>query len=90
MTKIGFLSIVAVGGWLVLQDTADFSMGELIAFFIYANMLYMPISQLHGLNHLIAAGRASGERVFEVLDTQIEIDEPVEPKSLKTTDSGRF
>lgn len=82
VTKMGFLSIVALGGWLVLQDTADFSMGELIAFFILANMLYMPISQLHGLNHLIAAGRASGERVFEVLDTQIDVDEPTEPQTL--------
>ncbi len=82
VTKMGFLSIVGVGGYLVLQDTADFSMGELLAFFLYANMLYMPISQLHGLNHLIAAGRASGERVFEVLDTQVEVDEPASPKPL--------
>lgn len=82
VTKLGFLSIVGYGGYLVLQDTADFSMGELLAFFLYANMLYLPISQLHGLNHLIAAGRASGERVFEVLDTPIEVDEPVTPLAL--------
>lgn len=82
VTKMGFLSIVAAGGYLVLADTSGFTMGELIAFFILANMLYMPISQLHGLNHLIAAGRASGERVFEVLDTQVEVDEPENPQSL--------
>lgn len=82
VTKIGFLSIVGVGGYLVLQDQAGFTMGKLIGFFLYANMLYMPISQLHGLNHLIAAGRASGERVFEVLDTKIEVDEPANPKPL--------
>jgi len=82
VTKMGFLSIVGVGGWLVLQESSDFSMGELIAFFILANMLYMPISQLHGLNHLLAAGRASGERVFEILDTQVEVDEPTHPESL--------
>ncbi|HKK19385.1 MAG TPA: ABC transporter ATP-binding protein [Opitutales bacterium] len=82
VTKLGFLSIVGVGGYLVLQNTADFTMGKLIAFFILANMLYQPISQLHGLNHLIAAGRASGERVFEVLDAQVVVDEPVEPLPL--------
>lgn len=76
VTKLGFLSIVGVGGYLVLQNTADFTMGKLIAFFLLANMLYQPISQLHGLNHLIAAGRASGERVFEVLDALVEVDEP--------------
>lgn len=82
VTKLGFLSIVGVGGYLVLQETADFTMGKLIAFFLLANMLYQPISQLHGLNHLIAAGRASGERVFEVLDAQIEVDEAERPKPL--------
>ncbi|TVP77545.1 MAG: ABC transporter ATP-binding protein [Puniceicoccaceae bacterium] len=82
VTKLGFLSIVGVGGYLVLQNTADFTMGKLIAFFLLANMLYQPISQLHGLNHLIAAGRASGERVFEILDAQIEVAEPTHPKPL--------
>ncbi|MGC6455946.1 MAG: ABC transporter ATP-binding protein [Coraliomargaritaceae bacterium] len=82
LTKLGFLSIVGVGGYFVLQDTAGFTMGKLVGFFLYANMLYMPISQLHGLNHLLAAGRASGERVFEVLDTPVEIDEHPQPKQL--------
>ncbi|WP_233246081.1 ABC transporter ATP-binding protein [Coraliomargarita sinensis] len=82
VTKLGFLSIVGVGGYLVLQNTADFTMGKLIAFFILANMLYQPISQLHGLNHLIAAGRASGERVFEILDAEIAVDEPAQPEPL--------
>jgi ABC-type multidrug transport system fused ATPase/permease subunit len=81
-TKLGFLSIVGVGGYLVLQNTSDFSMGKLVAFFLYANMLYQPISQLHGLNHLIAAGRASGERVFEVLDAAVDVDEPAKPRPL--------
>ena len=35
--------------------------------------LYDPISRLHQLNQLVQAGRAAGERVFEILD------EPVEP-----------
>lgn len=82
VTKLGFLGIVGVGGYLVLQNTADFTMGKLIAFFLLANMLYQPISQLHGLNHLIAAGRASGERVFEILDAQIDVAEPLQPKPL--------
>ena len=82
VTKLGFLSIVGVGGYLVLQDSADFGMPQLLTFFLLANMLYQPIAQLHGLNHLIAAGRASGERVFEVLDTKVEVDEPEEPRPL--------
>lgn len=84
VTKLGFLSIVGLGGYFVLQGNADFSIGKLIAFFLYANMLYMPISQLHGLNHLIAAGRASGERVFEILDATVEVAEAANPKPMPT------
>lgn len=82
VTKLGFLSIVGVGGYLVLQESADFGMPQLLTFFLLANMLYQPISQLHGLNHLIAAGRASGERVFEVLDALVEVDEQADPVPL--------
>jgi ABC-type multidrug transport system fused ATPase/permease subunit len=82
VTKLGFLSIVGIGGYLVLLEGADFTMGKLVAFFLLSNMLYQPISQLHGLNHLIAAGRASGERVFEILDARVEVDEPEQPQAL--------
>lgn len=82
ITKLGFLSIVGVGGYLVLQGTEGFTVGKLIAFFLYANMLYMPLSLLHGLNHLVAAGRASGERVFEILDTPIDVPQSENPQPI--------
>lgn len=84
ITKLGFLSIVGLGGFLVLFDAdPNFSIGKLIAFFLLANMLYQPIAQLHGLNHLLAAGRASGERVFEILDAKIDVPESPNPITLK-------
>ncbi|MGK0176448.1 MAG: ABC-type multidrug transport system fused ATPase/permease subunit [Lentimonas sp.] len=82
VTKLGLLSIVGIGGYLMLNDSGDFSMGELLAFFLYANMLYLPVAQLHGLNHLISAGRASGERVFEILDAAVDVQEPTNPHPL--------
>jgi ABC-type multidrug transport system fused ATPase/permease subunit len=84
ITKLGFLSIVGIGGFLVLFDAdPNFSIGKLIAFFLLANMLYQPIAQLHGLNHLLAAGRASGERVFEILDAKIDVPEAQNPVEIK-------
>lgn len=80
VTKLGFLSIVGVGGYLVLQQSADFGMPQLLTFFLLANMLYQPIAQLHGINHLVAAGRASGERVFEILDAQVDVEEAENPQ----------
>jgi ATP-binding cassette subfamily B protein len=80
ITNLGFVAIVGVGGYLILQNDVAFGFEDLVAFLLYAFMLYGPISQLHGLNHLITAGRASGERVFEILDAQVEIEDPAEPK----------
>jgi ABC-type multidrug transport system fused ATPase/permease subunit len=40
--------------------------------------LYEPIGRLHSLNQLLQAGRAAGERVFEILDT------PAEPGRVET------
>ena len=54
-------------------------------------MLYQPIAQLHGLNHLLAAGRALGERVFEILDTPIDVADAQDAKDIQTRDlSIRF
>jgi ABC-type multidrug transport system fused ATPase/permease subunit len=49
-------------------------------FFQLGGMLYMPLSQLNGLNNLLATGKASSERVFEMLDYPVEIKNPDTPK----------
>lgn len=91
VTKLGFLSIIGIGGFMVFSGDQTLSIGTLIAFFLLANMLYQPIAQLHGLNHLLAAGRASGERVFEILDTAVDVAEAKDAKELKGRDlSIRF
>jgi ATP-binding cassette subfamily B protein len=82
VTKLGFLSIVGFGGYLTLGEASDFGMPQLLTFFLLANMLYQPIAQLHGLNHLVAAGRASGERVFEILDAKVDVDEAAAPQPI--------
>jgi ATP-binding cassette subfamily B protein len=45
--------------------------------------LYEPINKLHQLNQLVQAGRAAGERVFEI------IDEPTEPGWDVAKETGR-
>jgi ATP-binding cassette subfamily B protein len=47
-------------------------LGDLIAFLMLTGFLYEPIGRLHQLNQLVQAGRAAGERVFEIIDTPIE------------------
>ncbi len=80
ITSLGTVAVVGIGGYLIVTEASEFGFPELIAFFIYAAMLYEPIGRLHGLNHLISAGKASGDRVFEILDQHVEITNPAEPK----------
>src|SRR6266436_19862 len=79
---IGALLVVAFGSRAVLAGTMQ--LGDLVAFLMLTAFLYDPISRLHQLNQLVQAGRAAGERVFEILD------EPVEPGAVAgLADPGR-
>jgi ATP-binding cassette, subfamily B, bacterial len=68
---IGALLILGFGGYAALTGTMQ--IGDLVAFLMLTAFLYDPISRLHQLNQLVQAGRAAGERVFEILD---ELAEP--------------
>jgi ATP-binding cassette subfamily B protein len=69
--SIGALLVLGFGSHAVLTGTMQ--IGDLVAFLILTAFLYDPLSRLHQLNQLVQAGRAAGERVFEILD------EPAEP-----------
>jgi ATP-binding cassette subfamily B protein len=74
MVLVGSLGIVLTvwfGARMVLAG--GMQTGDLIAFLMLTGFLYEPIHKLHQLNQLVQAGRAAGERVFEI------IDEPIEP-----------
>ncbi|MEI6351220.1 MAG: ABC transporter ATP-binding protein [Verrucomicrobiota bacterium] len=66
----GTALVMGFGGSAVLNGSMQ--LGDLVAFIILVRFLYEPIGRLHQLNQLIQAGRAGGERVFEILDTDLE------------------
>lgn len=80
VVSLGMVAVVGYGGYLHAVDAASFTMGDFVMFYGYCSMLYMPLSQLNGLVHMFAAGKASGERVFELLDFPVNIENPKEPK----------
>ncbi|HAF59018.1 MAG TPA: ABC transporter ATP-binding protein [Opitutae bacterium] len=77
-SSLGILGVVGMGAYL-LESDPNFTTGQFFAFLLYTNMFYEPIRQLVGINNLVAAGKASGERVFEVLDAPIEIKDSLHP-----------
>jgi ATP-binding cassette, subfamily B, bacterial len=69
-SALGGALVLWVGGWQVLHQ--QLSLGDLIAFLFFLNLFYEPVTRLHGLNQMLQAARAAGERVFDILDTTTE------------------
>jgi ATP-binding cassette, subfamily B, bacterial len=46
--------------------------GQLTGFLFLTRLFYDPVEQLHSLNQLIQAGRAAGDRVFNIMDSEEE------------------
>jgi ATP-binding cassette subfamily B protein len=67
---IGALLVLGFGSHAVLNGSLQ--LGDLIGILMLMAFLYDPISRLHQLNQLVQAGRAAGERVFEILDEDAE------------------
>jgi ATP-binding cassette subfamily B protein len=78
----GAVVVLAFGSHAVL--TGAMQIGDLVAFLMLTAFLYDPASRLHQLNQLVQAGRAAGERVFEILD------EPIEPGSIDKKTSAHI
>jgi ABC-type multidrug transport system fused ATPase/permease subunit len=68
--SLGVILIGAVGAHDKLSGAI--SLGDLGALLLLTLFLYEPVGKLHQLNQLVQAGRAAGERVFEIIDEPAE------------------
>ncbi len=67
--------LAGVGGWLALQGLA--TIGIIATFISYGRRFIQPLRQLANIYNDIQAALAGAERVFEIIDTQPELeDEP--------------
>jgi ABC-type multidrug transport system fused ATPase/permease subunit len=67
---LGGVIVLYIGGHDVLDGRMR--IGELVSFLLYVSMFYEPVKSLHQINQLYQAGRASSERVAEILDAAQE------------------
>ena len=76
---IGFVSVVGtaivywIGGHLVLSG--EFTVGTIVAFGTYLTQLYGPLQALTNAPVDFATSMVSFERVFEIVDLPVEVDE---------------
>ncbi|WP_233582551.1 ABC transporter ATP-binding protein [Corallococcus sp. CA053C] len=69
--NLGTLMVVGVGGWRIFHQ--QLSLGELVAFNSYLAFLLMPLMTLGFLAASLSRASASALRVFELLDTAVEV-----------------
>jgi ATP-binding cassette subfamily B protein len=70
IAALGSAIVLYVGGMDVLNGAMQF--GGLVTFLLFVAMFYEPVGRLHQINQLYQAGRASSERVAEILDAPTE------------------
>ena len=75
--------IIWVGGGWVIQDSL--TLGSLVAFLMYAQRFFRPISDMSEKFNVLQGAMASSERIFGVLDTPVRVESPPRPRPL----SGR-
>ena len=73
LSSIGIGLIVWFGGGQAIQDS-NISVGMIIGFIQYAQMLFRPLRQIADKFNQLQMGIVAGERVFKVIDTQSTID----------------
>jgi len=73
LTRIPPVLVLWVGGHLVLRD--DLTVGALMAFYAYLEMIYNPLNRLSELNIQLANSRAAIDRLFEFFDLDPEAED---------------
>jgi ATP-binding cassette, subfamily B, bacterial len=70
VAALGSVLVLWKGGAHVLAGTM--TKGELVEFLLFLGLFYDPVNRLHGLNQMMQAARAAGERVFDIMDAPME------------------
>ncbi len=81
MYSPGMIFIGAMGTvlilWLGATEVAQgqLKVGELVMFVSYLALFYVPVNQIHSVNHMLQHALAASERIFEILDTKPAVDD---------------
>jgi len=73
ISSCGLLLVAGFGTSQVISGKME--VGALFAFVVLTRYLYEPVGRLHQLNQIFQSGRAAGDRVFEIMDSETEADE---------------
>ena len=85
-SQLFMATLILVGGYRVLHPSIDAAVGDLIGFFLMANLFFSPISNLGQQYNQALTSMAAAERVFHLLDTRPEWSDSVDARDLPALD----
>ncbi|WP_163538561.1 ABC transporter ATP-binding protein [Gracilibacillus sp. YIM 98692] len=91
LNNFSFAIIVGIGGWIALTtNAASVSIGVIVTFTTYARQFTRPLNDLANQFNTILSAVAGAERVFEVLDQDVEEKTIKKKKIPKTSGDIQF
>ncbi len=73
IANLGTVVVIGYGGWLVMGG--NLTLGELVAFSTYLGQLIPAVRRFGMIIPAVAMAAAAGERIFEILDAQSEVQD---------------
>ncbi len=78
------VGVLLYGGQLVLENKSDLNASEFITYIVLFSQLLVPAKAVSSAITNIQRGIASGERIFAILETEVDIHEKPEAKAIST------
>ena len=75
------MAILLVSGYILTQK-GTLTLGTLMAFFMYIEMLWRPIINLSSFYNAFVTSMSAGERIFDILDTKSDMIDNISKKEL--------
>ena len=79
---VGFAATLGIGAYWVLFEPGRFTVGNLAFFAMMTQRLLWPVTQLGALSDEFERARSASLRVFGLIDTPNQLQEPIQPKVL--------
>ncbi|MBQ8559871.1 MAG: ABC transporter ATP-binding protein [Tyzzerella sp.] len=73
--NISYVICAIVGGFLALGNVGGFTLGSLASFLTFNKSFSMPINQISQQLNSVVMALAGAERIFELLDEKVEVDD---------------
>ncbi|MBO8161247.1 MAG: ABC transporter ATP-binding protein [Thermosipho sp. (in: Bacteria)] len=86
VSNLGYVIVAVAGGIMVTKKAIE--LGDVQAFIQYSNQFTQPISQIANIMNMIQSTVAAAERVFEILDEEEELPDPVDAIELSNVDGN--